>query len=84
MGIDTLHPNNHPQFAYGDKVDILLTWDNRRIIQGTIVGKATEHIIDMWLVESEGIFSSIYPYKVFSCPHPNLRLTGSNAPFGCE
>ena len=48
-------------------------------IRGTIIGKATEHVIDMWIVladNGETIPNSTYPFKAFTCPGPQLTKVG--------
>ena len=62
----------HPKFKYGDKVkvDMENMGCGLGVLDGVIVGKGSEHVIDFWLVEFLGIsFGPTYPYKVLSVPH---------------
>jgi hypothetical protein len=63
---------NKPKFKDGDLVlvdmDVMGTAP-LGILRGKIVGKGTEHIIDMWLVEFEQNFAPTYPFKVVSIIH---------------
>jgi len=62
---------NKPNFKYGDmvSVDMKVMGSDVGILTGKIVGKGSEHIIDMWLIEFDRDFSPTYPYKVVSIIH---------------
>ena len=70
---------NKPNFRLGDRVVTLpgllpLFGEN---ITGTIVGKAAEHIVDLWIVladDGEMIPNETYPYKAFTCPGTLLKI----------
>ena len=44
------------------------------IMKGTIVGKGSEHVIDMWLVQFEKNFAPTYPFKVVSVIHTAIVM----------
>jgi hypothetical protein len=64
-----------PVFKYGESVKI--HWKNltggqffgEDIVNGQIVGVASRHIIDIWLVDFGTIIHDDYPYSTFCVPH---------------
>jgi hypothetical protein len=44
------------------------------VVKGKIVGKASSHVIDFWIVEFEESFGSSYPYRVLSVPHVAILM----------
>ena len=69
-----------PNFKYGDAVKIdmahlgMATTLGVKTMNGKIVGKASTHVIDFWLVEVEKDFGPTYPYKVISVPHVAILM----------
>lgn len=64
-----------PSFRYGQAVDVdmsTLGSDGLRI--GKVVGKGSEHVIDMWLIEFATSFGPTYPYNVLSVPHTSILM----------
>ena len=66
---------NKPKFVYGQTVyvDMKAMGVGDGYLQGKIVGLATRHIIDHWLVEFERDFGSTYPYRVVSVQHTFIK-----------
>jgi hypothetical protein len=62
---------NKPKFKDGDVVlvDMSVMGSDAGVISGKIVGKGSEHIIDMWMIEFDRDFGPTYPYKVVSVIH---------------
>ena len=63
---------NKPSFSDGQVVEVDMScfgFPEKEILSGKIVGKATEHIIDNWIVEFPRSFPPTYPYKVVIVPH---------------
>lgn len=62
---------NKPKFKDGEHVfvDMSVLTGVEGILRGKIVGKGSEHVIDMWLVEFEKDFGPTYPFKVTSVFH---------------
>ena len=62
-----------PEFKDGETVlvdgRVLGLGNDAGIEVGTIVGKGSEHIIDMWLVRFNRNFAPTYPFKVVSVIH---------------
>ena len=61
-----------PKFKYGDVVTVDMAHlgaSTLGVLMGTIVGKGSVHVVDMWLVEFERDFAPTYPYRVFTVPH---------------
>jgi hypothetical protein len=62
---------NKPTFHDGEEVEVdmeVLGSLFPKILKGRVVGKSTEHIIDIWLVEFDQTFE-LYPYRVVAVPH---------------
>lgn len=59
-----------PSFKDGDQVivDMSVMASPLGLMKGTIVGKGSVNVIDMWLVEFEREFP-LYPFKVMSVIH---------------
>ena len=59
---------NKPEFRYGERVycdmPTCVGW-------GTIVGKASSHIIDLWIVDMDN-FPENWKYKSITVPHTYL------------
>ncbi len=70
---------NKPQFAEGDLVHVtenhpLSSWVHESGGNfGEIVGLASEHIIDMWIVQFDGPISEVYPFSTATIPHTHLE-----------
>lgn len=63
---------NKPKFKDGDLVLVdmaVMGSEPLGILRGKIVGKGSEHVIDMWLVEFEQNFAPTYPFRVLSVIH---------------
>jgi len=82
-----LHPDNKTHYQDNDLIDVALNGDCTKIYKGRIRGLASEHIIDMWIVEIENPFlyeDLKWPYSCITVQHTFLRKRGSNEPFLCE
>lgn len=65
---------NKPQFENLQKVKVnfaMMGCLEIGILEGIIVGKTVENIIDHWLVQFDRIFPS-YSYSVVAVPHPYI------------
>ena len=59
-----------PTFKDGDTVIVdMSVMGGGGLLAGTVVGKGSEHIIDMWLVQFKRNFAPTYPFKVVSVIH---------------
>jgi len=66
-----------PTFKDGDVVivDMSVLGSDLGVVSGEIVGKASEHIVDMWLVKFQTDFGPTYPFKVVPVIHTALVKT---------
>lgn len=77
-----------PVYENGEEVEVAVGGDTNFIIHGTIVGIASKHIMDTWIVlvnasEREKLKPE-YSYDAMVAFHPIIRPSGSNEPFWCE
>ena len=64
-----------PKFKYGDTVAVNMAHLGSPalgILNGKVIGKGPEHIIDMWLVEFDRDFGPTYPYRALTIPHVSI------------
>ena len=78
-----LHPDNKIEYNEGDEVEIVLDGNIKNIMNATICGKASEHIIDFWIVKLDNKIHN-YQYSCLSVQHTFIRPKGDNRPFLCE
>lgn len=77
-----IHPDNKIEYADQDRVEVVL--DGRPpIYTGTIIGKATQGLIDHWIVLLDAPLPG-WPYRALSLQHSFIRRLNSNRPFLCE
>jgi len=62
---------NKPTFSDGEPVQVDMSCFGfpPKIETGKIVGKASEHILDNWMVEFDHAFPPTYPFKVVTVQH---------------
>lgn len=72
------------KFKNGARVEIALAGNINNIVCGKIIGLASEHLVDMWIILLDGIIIKDYPYEAMVCQHTFIRLVGDNKPFLCE
>ena len=78
-----IHPNNKIEYIEGDRVQFTVDGDVESLHTGTIVGIATRHIIDGWIIRLDAPIEN----WLFSCvviQHTFIRPIGDNRPFLCE
>lgn len=76
---------NRVVYKNGDRVDVAVNGDVNNIVLGTVVGLASNNIIDHWLVNlDKRLPGNVYPYDAVSFQHTFIRLRGDNKPFLCE
>ena len=77
---------NKPYFKNGDRVEVALAGYIDQIMLGTIIGKASEHVIDFWIVRFDKPLAPElnYPYEATTVQHTFIRKVGENRPFLCE
>lgn len=68
-----------PIFRQSDFVEVVGAAGGLTGVCGKIVGKASEHVIDMWIVEADPEFLPVleragYPFKCFVIPGTLLEL----------
>lgn len=67
-----------PTFKDGDKVmvdmSVMGMGQDAPLLEGTIVGKGSEHVIDMWLIQFDRDFAPTYPFKVLSVIHTAIVM----------
>ena len=68
---------NKPSFNDGDEIDVDMSVMGAKslgVMKGKVVGKASDHIIDMWIIDfgmslNEDKNFSMYPFKVLNVIH---------------
>ena len=62
---------NKPILTDGQIVDVDMArlGTDLGILKGEVVGRATEHIIDIWMIKFDRAFGPLYPFKVIGVPH---------------
>lgn len=71
------------KFKNGDRVQVALAGNVDNLYSGTIIGLASEHVVDMWIIRVDESIKN-YPYEALVQQHTFLRLVGDNKPFLCE
>lgn len=61
---------NKPNFKNGDQVKVTI---DDLVLEGKIVGKSIEHIIDMWIIQCDAVISKYYPFVCFTAPHTQIE-----------
>lgn len=81
----SLDPIFKIRYKDGDRVQVAIAGNTEMIVSGTIVGLASEHVIDMWIVLLDELLPyKEYPYRAFVAQHTFIRRLGDNKPFLCE
>jgi len=81
--MEVLHPDNKIRYNDGDRVQIALNGDPQDLYEGTIVGLASEHIIDYWIIELDYMLPN-WSYHCITQQHTFIRPRCDNRPFLCE
>ena len=74
---------NKPKYVNGDRIQIALDGYTNNIIEGTVIGIASEHVIDLWIVRFDKRLDH-YPFDAATIQHTFMRKIGDNKPFLCE
>ena len=78
-----IHPDNKIHYREGDRVEFTLYGDVSKLLRGIIVGIATSHIIDQFIVRLDEMLPD-WAYSCVIIQHTFIRPLGDNRPFLCE
>lgn len=77
-----IHPDNKVEYGDHDRVEFVIVTDGP-VYTGRIVGIASSHIIDHWIIQPDHKIPG-WKYSCVSIPHPQIRREGSNQEFLCR
>lgn len=80
---DPIHPDNKIHYNEGDRVQFTIDGNVNKLYHGTIVGFATNHLIDQWIVRLDEKLPD-WEYSCIIVQHTFIRPFGDNRPFLCE
>ena len=81
--MQVIHPDNKISYSEGDRVEFTLDGDVSSLLRGTIVGFASSHLIDQFIVRLDVMLLN-WAYSCVVVQHTFIRPLGDNRPFLCE
>src|ERR1019366_5850655 len=79
-----LHPARKIEYEDGEGVMFTLDGDTTKLYTGVIKGKATSHIIDLWIVEVDKPNDLVWPYSCITVQHTFIKRIDDDGAFLSE